>query len=125
MCLDFHWLNIIKIPLVELPVYTLVYLKLIYIISCACVYTPELLSSCGRQSSIRRPLTQVSRKPLHGSRPHLWAAPYPPYLQTLVLSKFSIFKYLKLVFVFVNMGPYGSKHFKKLLQFSSDLSQPL
>ncbi len=58
----------------------------------------------------------------------LWVAPFPPYLQTIffLFLKFSIFKFLRIFFVFVNMGPYGSKNFKTLLlQFSSDLSQTL
>ncbi len=37
----------------------------------------ELLSWCRRPSSVVRPLTPVSQKPLHGSKP-LWKATYPP-----------------------------------------------
>ncbi len=59
----------------------------------------------------------------------LWEATYPPYVQTIFcqnfqFSNFQIF--YDFVFIFVNMGPYGSKKFKALLlQFSSDLNQTL
>ncbi len=62
--------------------------------------------------SVVRPETQVSQKPLHGSRPNFMGS----YLSTIspdhffVFSKFSIFKFLRIFFVFVNMGLYGSKN---------------
>ncbi len=61
----------------------------------------------------------------------LWEATYPPYLQTvfffLFFQNFQFSNVYEFFFVFVNMGPYGSKNFKTLLllQFSSDLSQTL
>ncbi len=52
--------------------------------------------SCFRGAGVRRPSTQVSRKPLYGSRPILWEATciYPPYPQTIFVffATFLIFK---------------------------------
>ncbi len=58
----------------------------------------------------------------------LWEATYPLYLQTLgfFFQTFHCFCGFFFFFfcVFVNIGPYGTKHVKTLLsQFSSDLSQ--
>ena len=88
---------------------------------------------CDRHpSSVRpsiHPLTQVSQKPLHGSRPNFTES----YLFTISPDcfffqnfQFPIFFY-DFSFIFVNMGPYGNKGFKTLLllQFSSDMSQTL
>ncbi len=50
----------------------------------------------------------------------LWEATYPLDLQTVFFflffffSKFSILKFLWFFFVFVNMGPYGSKKFQNV-----------
>ena len=53
----------------------------------------------------------------------LWVAPSPPYLHTIFFffQNFHFFFQIFTIFVFVNMGPYGSKPFKTLLvlQFSS------
>ncbi len=79
----------------------------IFLFSPACVYTAELLSWR------RRPLTQVSEKLLHGSRPNLMGS----YLFTISKRSFFFFlnfKFSRLVFVFVNMGPYGSQNCKTL-----------
>ncbi len=60
-----------------------------------------------------RPLTQVSQKPLHGSRRKFVES----YLQIFTIC----------FFVFVHMGPYGSENFKTLLlsHFWSDFNQTL
>ncbi len=47
----------------------------------------QLLSRRRRPSSVHRPYTQVSQKPLHGSRPNLWIAPSPPNLQSIFIFK--------------------------------------
>ncbi len=80
------------------------------IFSSACVYRAELLSWC----------TSVDRLSFHklmflGNRsmdPNqiLWEATYPPYLLTIFFSQnFQLSNIYYSFFIFVNMGPYGSK----------------
>ncbi len=46
----------------------------------------------GKFSSVVRPLTQVSQKPLHGSKSNfLWEVTYPQYLQTAIFSVSKMF----------------------------------
>ncbi len=86
----------------------------------------ELLSWLRRPSLV---LSTSVNRPLHGSSKIVWTGPYmyPPYPRTIFFffffsSKFSVFKFLRIFFVFVNKGPCGSKSLKKYspLQFSSD-----
>ena len=53
------------------------------------------------------PLTQVTQKRLHLSRPNFMRSYLSTNAQTFFFN-FSIFKFLRVLFVFVNMGPYGS-----------------
>ncbi len=87
-----------------------------------------------RPSSVVRPLTRVSQKPLHGSRPNLvesyLSAISPDRFFFLFCFVFKIFyfkNFKDFFFVFVNMGPYVSQYFKTLLlqQFQSDFTQTL
>ncbi len=69
-----------------------------------------------RPSSVRRPLTQVSRKPLHGSRSNFMDSSLSttsPHVFFFFFSKCSIYDLF--FFIFVHMGPQGSKNFKTLL----------
>ena len=72
------------------------------------------------------PSVRLSVRKLRDPDQILWVAPSLPYLQTIFFEK-KIFKFLRFLFVVVNMGPYGSKIFKMLilLHFSSDLNQTL
>ncbi len=74
------------------------------------------------------PLTRISQKPLHGSRPN--------YAESYQISPDSFFFFFKIFdfqiftiffFFFVNMGLYGNQIFKTLLlpQFQSDVNQTL
>ena len=65
-----------------------------------------------RSSSVRRPWSQVSRKPLHGSRPNFVGSSLstisPDDCFCLFVCLFQNFH--DFIFIFVNMGPYGSKN---------------
>ncbi len=65
-----------------------------------------------RGASIR-PLTQVSQKLLHGSKPNFVESYLSAISPAFFFSKFLIFKFLR--FFFVNIGPYGSQNCKTLL----------
>ncbi len=83
------------------------------IFSSSCVHTAEILSLCGRPSSIRylrflrncyiccpsviRPLLLSFRNHCMDRDQSLWEATYPPYLQTFFCFKFHF-----------NTGPYGA-----------------
>ncbi len=104
--------------------------------NCACFYSTWghfhdianfswLLDSVSRAilmaqvSVIRCPSNQVPQKPLHETPPSqiLWKGTYPPYRSTFFVvffSKFLTFKFLRILFVFINMGPYGNQNFKTL-----------
>ncbi len=47
----------------------------------------------------------------------LWEATYPPYLHTIFFffQNFTFLNFHDFFFVFVNMGPYGSRNWKMLL----------
>ena len=82
----------------------------------ACVYTAELLPRHGRPSFVR-PLTQVIRKPLYGSRPNFRGN----YVSTMSPDKFFFlfffqkFSFFIMIFFSRNAKPYGSQNFKTLL----------
>ncbi len=74
------------------------------------------------QASIVRPLTQLSQKPLHGSKPEVIESYPSTIFPDIYFSFFKIFTFhTNFVFVFVNMGPRESKNFKMLFLSSFHL----
>ncbi len=86
------------------------FLRLAIFSSAWCYWTAGLLSSHGRPSTVRKP---ISRKPSSGVTPNFVES----YLSTIFSDHLSIFFNILSFwfFIFVNMGPYGRK-------FSDDAS---
>ncbi len=83
------------------------------------------------QASVVRPSVvrklRFCRKPLHGCSPNFVGTPLSTSPEHFLFKIFN-FQFLRVFFfVFVNLGPNGSKHFKRplLLQFLSNLDQKL
>ncbi len=84
--------------------------------------TTAILQPAIRGTGVRclsiRPLTQISQKPLHGSRSNFVESDLSAISPDFFFSKILIFRFLRLCFVCVNMGPYGSQSFRTLLLHS-------
>ena len=83
-------------------------------------------------SSSVHPLTPASVKLLYGSKSNLWEATHPPYLHTILIFFFSIFKWflsLFFFFIFLAWGPIEAKiskcyfSHKSILTFFSTSSE--
>ncbi len=64
-----------------------------------------------RGAAIRCPLTQVSQKPLHGSRPNFGEIYLSAISPDLFFQNFLFSNFYDFFFFFVNMGPHGNLNF--------------
>ena len=91
----------------------------IQLLSTCYLWFLALLTDC-RGAGVR-PLTRVSQKPLHGSRPnfverYLSAISVDVFFSLFTNFDFQVFTIF--FFVFVNMGPYGSQNSKRYFSHS-------